>query len=105
VLAGLVRWHRRGDPKSNDDLVGKLDPEVRDRIRRLVAILRIADGLDRGRKQVVTSVHARVGPELVLLHIRANGDPELEVWGARRKRELFERVFSREVEFTAHPAG
>ena len=105
VLTGLVRWHRRGDPKSNDDLVGKLDPEVRDRIRRLVAILRIADGLDRGRKQVVTAVNARVGPELVLLHIRANGDPELEVWGARRKRELFERVFSREVEFTAHPAG
>jgi len=41
----------------------------------------------------------------VLLHIRASGDPELELWGARRKRELFERVFSREVEFTAHPAG
>ncbi|MEP6623375.1 MAG: Ppx/GppA phosphatase family protein [Acidimicrobiia bacterium] len=105
VLTGLVRWHRRGDPKSNDELVGKLDPEARERVRRLVAILRIADGLDRGRKQVVTSVHARVGPELVLLHIHSAGDPELELWGARRKRDLFERVFEREVEFTAHPAG
>ena len=105
VLTGLVRWHRRGDPKSNDDLVGKLDPEQRDRVRRLAALLRIADGLDRGRKQVVTSVSARIGPELVLLHIRSSGDPELELWGARRKRELFERVFNREVEFTAHPAG
>ncbi len=105
VLTGLVRWHRRGDPKANDDLVGKLEPEQRDRVRRLASLLRIADGLDRGRKQVVTSVHARVGPELVLLHIRSKGDPELELWGARRKRELFERTFDREVEFTNHPAG
>jgi Exopolyphosphatase len=105
VITGLVRWHRRGDPKSNDELVGTLDPEGRDRVRRLAALLRIADGLDRGRKQVVTSVHARIGPELVLLHVRSSGDPELELWGARRKRELFERVFSRELEFTVHPAG
>lgn len=105
VLTGLVRWHRRGDPKANDDLVGKLEPDQRDRVRRLAALLRIADGLDRGRKQIVTSVQARIGPELVLLHIRSNGDPELELWGARRKRELFERAFERELEFTAHPAG
>ncbi len=105
VLTGLVRWHRRGDPKANDDLVGTLDPDQRDRVRRLASILRIADGLDRGRKQIVTGVQVRLGPEMVLLHIRADGDPELELWGARRKRELFERTFSREVEFTAHPAG
>ena len=104
-LTGLVRWHRRGDPKSNDDLVGALDGEQRDRVRRIVAILRVADGLDRGRKQVVTGVNVRVGPEMVLLHVRAQGDPELELWGARRKRDLFEKVFDRELELTAHPAG
>jgi exopolyphosphatase/guanosine-5'-triphosphate,3'-diphosphate pyrophosphatase len=104
-LTALVRWHRRGDIKANDDLVGELDPEQRDRVRRMEAILRVADGLDRGRKQVVTGVSVRVGPELVLLHIHAHGDPELERWGARRKRELFERVFDRELELTAHPSG
>jgi exopolyphosphatase/guanosine-5'-triphosphate,3'-diphosphate pyrophosphatase len=104
-LTALVRWHRRGDPKSGDDLVGELSDDQRDRIRRLCAILRIADGLDRGRKQHVTSVQVRVGPELVLIHVRASGDPELELWGARRKRELFERVFKREIELTAHPSG
>ena len=104
-LAALVRWHRRGDPKAKDDLVGGLDDEQRDRVRKLVAILRIADGLDRGRKQVVTAVSARVGPELVLLHVQAVGDPELELWGARRKRDLFEKIFDRELELTAHPSG
>lgn len=105
VLTALVRWHRRGDPKAHDDLVGKLDEGQRDRVRRLAALLRLADGLDRGRKQVVTQVTARVGPDLVLLHIRAQGDPELELWGARRKRDLFEKTFERELEFTAHPSG
>lgn len=104
-LTALVRWHRRGEPKAKDDLVGPLDPDQRERVRKLVALLRIADGLDRGRKQVVTGFQVRVGPELVLVHIRSVGDPELEIWGARRKRDLFERVFSRELEFTAHPAG
>ena len=105
ALTAMVRWHRRGDPKSNDDLVGKLEPEQRDRTRRLVSLLRIADGLDRGRKQNVVDIQARVGPELVLLHVRATSDPELELWGARRKRELFEKTFERELEFTAHPSG
>jgi exopolyphosphatase/guanosine-5'-triphosphate,3'-diphosphate pyrophosphatase len=104
-LTALVRWHRRGDVKAHDDLVGELDPDQRDRVRRMEALLRLADGLDRGRKQIVTGVGVRVGPELVLLHIHAHGDPELERWGARRKRELFERVFDRELELTAHPSG
>jgi len=104
-LTALVRWHRRGDPKHHDDLVGDLDDDQRDRVRKLAAILRIADGLDRGRKQIVREVSARIGPELVLLHVRAEGVPELEIWGARRKRDLFERVFDRELELTAHPSG
>jgi hypothetical protein len=35
-----------------------------------------------------------------MLRLRAGGDAELECWGARRKRGLFERVFDRELELT-----
>jgi exopolyphosphatase/guanosine-5'-triphosphate,3'-diphosphate pyrophosphatase len=105
LLAALVRWHRRGDPKPSDELVGELDADARDRVRKLVALLRIADGLDRSRKQVVSEIAARVSPSMVLLRLAARSDPELELWGARRKRQLFERVFDRELEVTAHPSG
>jgi len=105
VLTALVRWHRRGEPKANDDLVGELDAEQRERVRRLASLIRIADGLDRSRKQVVTNVTTRVSPSLVLLRLQTEGDPELELWGARRKRELFEKVFDRDLELTAHPSG
>jgi hypothetical protein len=44
-----------------------------------------------------------------MLRVHARGDAELELWGARRKRDLFERVFDRELELvvtgpTAGPA-
>jgi hypothetical protein len=45
----------------------------------------------------------QVGPSLVLVRLRAREDAELERWGARRKRELFERYFDRDLEITVGP--
>lgn len=104
MLAAIARWHRRGEPKDSEENFGSLGKPDRVRVRKLVALLRVADGLDRSRSQAVRSVTAQVGPSLVLARITTNHDVELEVWGARRKRELFERVFGRELEITAHPA-
>lgn len=106
VLAALARWQRRSDPKPNDDLVGELDDASLERIRRLEALMRVADGLDRSRTQVVEELRARTGPDLVVVEVDATGDAELDLWGARRKRTLFEKTFDRMVEFTAaHPAA
>jgi exopolyphosphatase/guanosine-5'-triphosphate,3'-diphosphate pyrophosphatase len=105
LLAAIARWHRRGDPKPRDDRYGELGPGGEVRLRKLTALLRVADGLDRGHRQVVGGLDVRVGPSLVLLRLRADGDTELEHWAARRRRELFEQVFDRELEVTSHPAG
>ena len=98
TIAALVRWHRRGSPDVGTYPL--IDP---DRVRRLLGFLRIADGLDRGRTGVVTGVDVSVGPSLVHVRARSNGDAELEQWGARRKREIFERCFDRDVEITVVP--
>ncbi len=103
-LAALVRHHRRGDPKPTEELFGALASDERERIRRLAAILRVADGLDRGRRQRVHGLRAQDTGAAVLVRIAGEGDPELEVWGARRRRDLFERVFGRDVEIINHPA-
>lgn len=105
VLTAIVRWHRRGDPKPTDDTMIDLSPDTREHVRMLTALLRIADGLDRGRHQTVSRVSVRCGPSLVLVGIAASGDPELELWGARRKRDLFEKTFDRELELTIHPSA
>jgi exopolyphosphatase/guanosine-5'-triphosphate,3'-diphosphate pyrophosphatase len=99
LLAALVRHHRRGDPKASEPRMAALDPEDRERVRKIVALLRVADGLDRGRQGVVERIDVEVGPQLVMIRLRTRGDAELECWGARRKRDLFEKVFDRELEF------
>jgi exopolyphosphatase/guanosine-5'-triphosphate,3'-diphosphate pyrophosphatase len=104
LLAALARWHRRGDPRADDELA-PIDPGDEKRMRKLVALLRIADGLDRSRGQVVDAIDVRVGPSLVMIRIARQRDVELEQWGARRKRDLFEKLFNRELEVTCHPSG
>ncbi len=103
LLAAMVRWHRSGDPRVSDEFP-LLDADAIARVRVLTALLRIADGLDRGREQTVYGLDLMVTPSLVLLRLRTRGDAELEIWGARRKRALFEKIFDRELELTTHPA-
>ncbi len=103
LLAAIVRWHRRGEPRVTDEFP-LLDAAAIERVRVMTALLRVADGLDRGRSQSVQGITGTVNPTLVLVRLETDGDPELEVWGARRKRELFEKVFDRELEFSTHPS-
>ena len=99
LLAALAWWHRRGEPKLGDEF-GTVD---RRRLRPLAAILRLADGLDRSRSGAVDHVEVTIGPSLVVVRLRSSRDVELELWGARRKRELFEKVFERDVELAVQP--
>ncbi len=97
-LAALVRHHRRGEPKASEPRYAALDDEHRDRLRKLDALFRVADGLDRGRQNVVDDVRVDIGTDLVMLRLTTRSDAELSMWGARRRRELFEKVYGREVE-------
>lgn len=98
VLACLGRFHRRGEPKTSFLPFAQLDDEGRERVSRLVAILRLADGLDRSHLATVRHVHVgRPTDGAVTIGIEADGDADLQLWGVRRKRELFERLFGLEV--------
>jgi len=100
-LAALVRHHRHGDPKDTEPHLAALAGADRARVRALAAILRVADGLDRGRRGAIRDCSVRTGGSLVLVRADADRDAELEVWGARRRRDLFERVFACELEVLA----
>ncbi|MSP63039.1 MAG: Ppx/GppA family phosphatase [Myxococcales bacterium] len=99
VLAQVVRYHRKTTPKESHEAFARLSPQLKRKVRTLAAILRVADGLDRSYGQLVRQVHCDVGEKSVTLRVAAVGDPALEVWGARRKRDLFEEVFARKMKF------
>lgn len=98
ALASLARYHRRSDPKPSHEPFGSLPPDRRARVATLAAILRLADGLDRGHTQAVNAVDVDVRRSSVRLVVHAHGDPDVEMWGLRRKRGLFERLFHRQLD-------
>jgi exopolyphosphatase/guanosine-5'-triphosphate,3'-diphosphate pyrophosphatase len=98
VLASLGRFHRRGEPKPSFPPYGAMEPDARERVAQLVALLRLADGLDRSHLGTVRRVHVGLDEgRTVTIGIEADGDADLQLWGVRRKRELFERLFDRRV--------
>ena len=62
VLASLARYHKGGRPKESHENWRRLNPYLRAVVEKLAAILRIADGLDRSHRQIVTGVSCRVRP-------------------------------------------
>ena len=106
VLATLGRYHRRNDPKASFEPYGRLSSERREQALALLSLLRLADGLDRGHAATVEDLDVEVLDDRVRLLVHSHGDLDLEVWGVRRKRELFERLFDRRLDVVAadHPS-
>ena len=105
VLASIARYHKGNGPKEKHDNWRRLDPYLRSVVEKLAAIVRIADGLDRSHRQLVTRVDCRLRSRRVEFEAAARADCEAELSEARRKADLFERVFGRSASFRAVPAG
>jgi exopolyphosphatase/guanosine-5'-triphosphate,3'-diphosphate pyrophosphatase len=103
VLGSVARYHKGGGPKERHENWRRLDPYQRPVVEKLAALLRIADGLDRSHRQLAAGVECRVRSRRVEFEVAARGDCEPELAAARRKADLFERVFDRRVAFRAVP--
>lgn len=93
IVANVARYHRRSTPAKKHPNFAKLSEEDQAIVRRLSAILRLADGLDRSHTQSVRSVTTRVRDGAVVLHVAAEDEPKVDIWGAERKSTMFEEVF------------
>jgi len=93
ILAALARYHRKAVPKKKHPTFGKLSSGDREMVRRLAAILRVADGLDRTHDDVVRNVTVERGPEGLRILAHIIEDAGAELWAARKKADLFDQVF------------
>jgi exopolyphosphatase/guanosine-5'-triphosphate,3'-diphosphate pyrophosphatase len=82
-----------------------LAPRDRDRVWKLAGILRIADGLDRGHYGNVARLRTIIRAASLSVRVWTLSDPELELWGARHKTDMFETAFDRRVRLSARPAA
>ncbi len=94
TIAAMVRWHRRGSPaKGSFEPLDNPGDAERQRVLKLVAILRVADALDRSHEGAVQAVDVQVSKGRVELVLHSDGGAELETWALRRKKSLFEEMF------------
>jgi exopolyphosphatase/guanosine-5'-triphosphate,3'-diphosphate pyrophosphatase len=98
LVANIARYHRRALPAERHAEYMALEEADRALVRRLAALLRLADGLDADHFQVVESVHVVDRGDHVRLELRARDAPDLDMWAAERNGDLFELEFGRRVE-------
>jgi exopolyphosphatase/guanosine-5'-triphosphate,3'-diphosphate pyrophosphatase len=99
IVANVARYHRRSHPKQKHTAYARLSREDQAIVRRLSALLRVADGLDRTHTQSVREVRAEVIGPRVVFRVTAQDGAEVNIWGAERKADLFEEVFGLETRF------
>jgi exopolyphosphatase/guanosine-5'-triphosphate,3'-diphosphate pyrophosphatase len=99
----LCRYHRRGAPKDDHEEWVGVPAKARDRLRTLIGILRVADGLDRGHAATVDAVEVTVRRQAVLVRVVGKDAVELDVWGARNKVDVLEECLGRRIELEAAP--
>ena len=102
VVANVARYHRKAKPKAKHKSFARLAEDQQALARRLAAILRLADGLDRAHENAVAHVEAdAASPEHWEIDLYGHGDLGFAVWGAARKAGLFEDVYGAAVRFEA----
>jgi exopolyphosphatase/guanosine-5'-triphosphate,3'-diphosphate pyrophosphatase len=104
LIANVARYHRGPPPKKKHRNYGMLDKTLRRRIKVLSAILRVADGFDRGHVSAVSALRVRWmrrALRITPLPARAGGPMRLEMWGANRKSALLAKLAGVPVEIVA----
>jgi exopolyphosphatase/guanosine-5'-triphosphate,3'-diphosphate pyrophosphatase len=77
---------------------------TRQRIKRLAAILRVADGFDRGHVGAVQKIKARWLDRALRLTVVPNPRARsirLELWGANRKSAMLSKLIGTPIEIVA----
>jgi exopolyphosphatase/guanosine-5'-triphosphate,3'-diphosphate pyrophosphatase len=99
IIANVARYHRKAPPATTHEAYAALSSRGKRVVRVGAALLRVADGLDRSHNAVVTGVRCRTIGHNIHVGLETRGDPALEIWAAKRKRDFFEEMFGRSITF------
>lgn len=97
IIATICRYHRKALPTGDHDEFRLLKPEERKAVLQLAPLLRIADGLDRGHRQLVESISCQVKAEETRILVEGRPGIELDLWAAREAAAAFGEVYKTRV--------
>lgn len=93
IVANIAKYHSTISPSLNHESYMSLDGASRLIVSKLVAIIRIADALDRSHKQKITDIKVKYAGKEVIITVSSTEDILLEQWTFELKSEFFKEVF------------
>lgn len=97
ILGNIVRYHRKGLPTRDHFHFKVLEQRQRLMVRVLAGILRIADQLDRGHRNMVDAVKVVIDGQMVRILLVGSDDLVHEIENASAEVELLAGAIDREV--------
>ena len=97
IIALVARYHRRTMPADDHRFYADLNLQQKEIVRKLAALLRIADGLDRRHISSVKDLSCVIEPKKVIIKIDSDNFSDMERETAKEKADLFEAVFQKEI--------
>lgn len=105
VIANVAYSHRGGLPRSKREYYSDLRVQDRDVVRKLGALLRLADALDRDHEGSVRGLRCEIGDDEVRIVALCSREAEAMRWRLEERADLFWEVFGREVELVTTLSG
>jgi exopolyphosphatase/guanosine-5'-triphosphate,3'-diphosphate pyrophosphatase len=93
IVANVARYHRGAKPKLKHKGFAVLEPEDREIVTMLGAILRLADGLDRSHTDAVRGLDIRLDGDRLVVLVDCPFGCSAEVWAGEKKGRFFGEVF------------
>ena len=99
IMANVARYYRKSEPDPAHPWFAQLSKRQQEIVEKLVAILRVADALDRGRRGSIRDVSVEVRSKTAVFTLRPRAEAVVEIEAAVKKSKYFRRIFDRRVEF------
>lgn len=99
IIANIARYHRAAYPDEEKHFeFASLTDEQKVLVKKLSALLRIADGMDKPHKNLILRIEAKETEQSFDFYIKTIGfKPKLDM--AKEKSSLFELVYGKTVNF------
>jgi exopolyphosphatase/guanosine-5'-triphosphate,3'-diphosphate pyrophosphatase len=93
IVANIARYHRGGRPKDSHEGLAGLEPEEREIVEVLGALLRLADGLDRSHTDAVRDLEVDIDGDRMLILLECPFGCDTEVWAGEKKGRWLAEVY------------
>jgi exopolyphosphatase/guanosine-5'-triphosphate,3'-diphosphate pyrophosphatase len=99
LVANVARYHRKAHPSQKHLPFSQLAPEQQQTVRKLSAILRVADAFDCEHNQTVTAITCARKSKKLIIAASADANLKDQFLRAAKKSALIQEVFNLDVSF------